>query len=70
MGLSGSTVRSARRLKGGGKEKMASDLTPSKVITVRRYWISWSLWAFMVEKVLERMETRRVRKRVLPGMEC
>ena len=45
---------------------MASDLTPSKVSTARRNWISAVLLATIWEKVFESIETRMVRKSVLP----
>ena len=41
-------------------------LTPSKVSTARRNWISALLLATICEKVFESMETRIVRKSVLP----
>src|SRR2546423_8280121 len=66
MNLSGSIMTRAMMLKGGIYAKMASDLTPSKVRTARRNCISAVAFAAMTLKVFESIETRIVRKRVLP----
>ncbi len=56
----------ARILKGGMYANIASDFTPSNVSTARRYWISAVALQEIWLNVVLSMETRMVRKSVLP----
>lgn len=66
MNLSGMKRKTARMLKGGWYANTASALTPSRVRTARRNWISAVALEEIVLNVLDSIDTRIVRKSVFP----